>query len=274
VAEPCLAPWLARWALVPDGAPVVTRTAHLRPVLRDGRPAMLRLARDADERRGGSLMAWWGGDGAAPVLARDADALLLERATGPASLADMARSGQDDEACRILCAAAARLHAPRPDPPPGLTPLAAWFGDLWPAADRHGGRLARSASAARALLADPREVVPLHGDLHHGNLLDFGPRGWLAIDPKPLVGERGFDFAILFANPDLADPDRPVATRPGRFARRLEVVAGASGLERRRLLAWILAGAGLSAAWFLAGDDPRAGIALRIAGFAAAALDR
>ncbi|MGL1446712.1 aminoglycoside phosphotransferase family protein, partial [Vibrio parahaemolyticus] len=48
-------------------------------------------------------MEWWDGEGAARVLARDATALLLERATGTASLADMARSGQDDEACRILC---------------------------------------------------------------------------------------------------------------------------------------------------------------------------
>jgi streptomycin 6-kinase len=51
------------------------------------------------------------------------------------------------------------------------------------------------------LLAEPREVGVLHGDLHHGNVLDFGVRGWLAIDPKGLLGERGFDFANIFTNP-------------------------------------------------------------------------
>ena len=40
-------------------------------------------------RRGGALMAWWDGDGAARVLARHGDALLLERAMGPRSLAAM-----------------------------------------------------------------------------------------------------------------------------------------------------------------------------------------
>ncbi|MBL6082258.1 APH(6) family putative aminoglycoside O-phosphotransferase [Belnapia sp. T18] len=266
--------YLTRWGLVPDGAPITTHAAHLLPILMDGKPAMLKLSHEADERLGGVLMEWWGGDGAAQVFARGGDALLMERATGPASLGDMARSGQDDEACHILCAAAARLHAPRPKPPPELTPLAAWFGELWPAADRHGGILARSAETARALLAHPREVGALHGDLHHGNVLDFGTRGWLAIDPKHLIGERGFDFANIFTNPDLADPTQPVATQPGRFARRLDIVAAASGLERRRLVSWVLAWAGLSASWFLGDDDPLAKIDLQIAALAAAELDR
>lgn len=265
---------LARWGLIPDGDPITTAAARLLPVLRGNEPAMLKLSDAEDERLGGVLMTWWDGDGAARVLAQDDAAILLERATGPASLAEMARSGRDDEACRILCAAAARLHAPRPKPRPELVPLASWFRDLEPAAAGHGGILVRSAEAARALLAEPREVAVLHGDLHHDNVLDFGPRGWLAIDPKRLVGERGFDFANIFTNPDLADPTRPVATEPGRFARRLEVVVEASGLERQRLLRWILAWTGLSAAWYLGDDDPLAAIDLAIAALAAAELDR
>ena len=116
------------------------------------------------------------------------------------------------------------------------------------------------------MLATTRDVV-LHGDLHHDNVLDFGERGWLAIDPTYL-GERGFDFANIFTNPDLADPARPVATGPDRFARRLEVVAEAAELDRPRLLRWILAWTGLSAAWFWetmtrGGDRPAGGQARR-----------
>lgn len=266
--------YLTQWRLIADGVPITTHAANLLPVLRDGKPAMLKLSHEADERLGSVLMEWWGGGGAARVLARDGEALLLERATGPASLSDMARSGQDDEACRILCAVAARLHAPRSKPLPKLTPLTEWFSDLWLAAKRHGGVLARSAETARILLAHPQEVGALHGDLHHDNVLDFGVRGWLAIDPKHLIGERGFDFATIFANPDLADPSRPVATQPGRFARRVDVVTAASGLERQRLLSWVLAWTGLSASWFLEDDDPLAEIDLQIAHMAAAELDR
>ena len=114
------------------------------------------------------------------------------------------------------------------------------------AAARHGGILTACAATARELLASERDVVPLHGDIHHGNILDFGPRGWLAIDPKGLIGERGFDYANLFCN-----PEAEIAIAPGRLARQVDVVAEAAGLERRRLLKWIMAYAGLSAAWFL-----------------------
>jgi streptomycin 6-kinase len=234
---------------------------------------MLKLATEEEERFGGLLMEWWNGDGAARVLARDDNALLLERAEGTASLADMARNGRDDEACRVLCTVAARLHAPRPEPLPELIPLQYWFRELEDASVTHGGILVRCAETARALLAEPREVGVLHGDLHHDNVLDFGVRGWLAIDPKRLVGERGFDFANIFTNPDLADPTRPVATEPGRFARRLEVVAEAARLERGRLLRWVLAWTGLSAAWFFS-DGDSAATDLRVAELAAAELDR
>jgi streptomycin 6-kinase len=200
-------------------------------------------------------MTWWNGDGAARVLAQEGDALLLERAMGHRSLARMARNGQDDEASRIICAVAARLHTPRGEPPPELIPLSRWFEELWPAAPRYGGILAQAAKTARELLAAPQEVVPLHGDLHHDNVLDFGPRGWLAIDPKRLIGERAFDFANIVRDPEL---DFDLVTAPGRLARQASVLAEAARLDRVRLLKWILAFAGLSAAWILGdGDDPR-----------------
>jgi streptomycin 6-kinase len=156
---------------------------------------------------------------------------------------------------------------------PALIPLADRFRDLEPAASAHGGILVRCLEAARDLLANPRELGPLHGDLHHDNVLDFGPRGWLAIDPHALLGERGFDFANIFTNPDLADPSWPVAIHRDRFARRVAIVAAAAGLERTRLLRWILAWTGLSAAWFL-GDGDSAAIDFEIAALAAAELDR
>ena len=213
------------------------------------------------------MLASRGGEGAALVLAHEGDALLIERATGSGSLADLARACRDDEASRLFCAAVAPLHARRDRPPPGvLVPLPRWFAELALAAKRHGGVLRQSAATAHQLLAEPRDVAVLHGDLHHGNVLDFGPRGWLAIDPKGLLGERGFDYANIFCNPDLA-----VATAPGRLARQADVVAAAAGLDRRRLLQWVLAYAGLSAAWTL-GDGADATLALTVAELAAAAL--
>ena len=133
--------------------------------------------------------------------------------------------------------------------------------------------MSRSAAAARSLLSTQRDVAVLHGDLHHGNVLDFGDRGWLAIDPKGLVGERCFDHANLFCNPDLSDPVPPVATLPDVFASRVGLVADLAGLERDRLLLWILAWAGLSAAWIIDGGTTPA-TSLAVARLAAAEMER
>jgi streptomycin 6-kinase len=260
--------YLARWGLTPDGDPIVTHGSRLLPVRQGGVPAMLKVATEAEEKFGGLLMSWWDGEGAARVLAHDGEALLLERAEGKTSLSDMARHGRDEEATRIICDVVARLHARRGRPPPHLIPLAEWFRELEPAAAQQGGILALSAATARALLAAPQDVVVLHGDIYHDNILDFGARGWLAIDPMRLIGERGFDYANLFCNPDYE-----TATAPDRFARRLAVVAEAAALERQRLLRWILAWAGLSVAWFL-DDGVSLEIEFKVAEMAAAELNR
>lgn len=270
-------PWLTRWHLEPAGEPIETHASRLLPVLQGGRAAMLKLPEVDDERRGYLPLEYWNGDGAARLLARsdNGEAMLIERATGTRSLAALARSGAagDDEATAILCDAIAGLQKPRGPAPSGLIPLETWFRDLFPMAQQRGGILARSAAAASELLPAQREIVPLHADLHHDNVLDFGAKGWLAIDPKPVIGDRAFDYAILFCDPDLADPQPPVAILPGRFERRLEIVLAKSGLERGHLLKWILAWCGLSAAWFLGDDDPLAEINLAVAERAIAALE-
>ena len=263
--------YLERWQLTPDGDPIITPTSRLLPVSRSGSTAMLKLAVHPEERRGNRLMTWWSGNGAARVLMHDGDAILMERASGGTSLADLARHGRDDEACRIMCAAVVRLHAgesPPQDIAKDLVPLTRWFEALMQAAERHGGILRLCATIASELLATARDVNVLHGDIHHGNVLDFGPRGWLVIDPKGLIGERSFDYANLFCNPDIE-----TATSPGSLVQRLEVVAAAAAIDRSQLLRWILAWAGLSAAFAIEdGGSPKE--ALTVAELAAAELNR
>ncbi|EHG7888649.1 aminoglycoside phosphotransferase family protein [Citrobacter sp.] len=264
--------WLSRWGLTPDGQPLETHTSQLLPVVtKYGQKAILKLTDDDSERNGCELMVWWNGNGAAKVLAHAAGAILLERATGAGSLADMSWSGNDAQACRIICHAASRLHLPRNASTPALTPLLYWFRDLALAAKKHGGILTHCAEVANVLLSSPQNEVVLHGDLHHGNILDFGTKGWLAIDPKGLVGERGFDYANIFTNPDLADPTKPVAIEPEIFAQRVNIVSEIARIERQRLLMWIIAWCGLSSAWFLQEGDC-ATIPLRIAELASAEL--
>jgi streptomycin 6-kinase len=261
-------PYLERWNLTPDGEPIITNYGGLLPVRRDGELLMLKIAFEPEERRGSGLMVWWEGEGAARGLEYDGETLLMERVTGPRSLGDLSRSGGDDEATRILCDVAAKLHTPRDRPQPELVPLDLWFAALWPVAEARGGLLERAADAARVLLSTERDRVVLHGDLHHNNVLDGEERGWLAIDPKALYGERTFDFTNILRNPDIE-----TSLIPGRFARQVDVIADAANLDRTRFLMWMLAYTGLSAAWFITdGREPTSDLA--IAGFAADLLDQ
>jgi streptomycin 6-kinase len=60
--------------------------------------------------------------------------------------------------------------------------------------------VARAELLSGALLTENKDEVLLHGDLHHYNILDSA-RGWLAIDPKGLIGPRGYEVGPLLINP-------------------------------------------------------------------------
>ena len=245
--------YLQRWNAQAAGAPFATATSELMPVrltgALEGLSAMIKIARDPGERIGGHVLQWWNGAGAARVYACDPDsgALLMERATGPRHLLRMALEGEDDAATACVCHTIHQLHAPRSSTPPAhLLGLAQFFKSLAPMGQQEGGLMAECAMVAAELLDSQREHVVLHGDAHHSNILDFGPRGWLAIDPKRVTGERYYDYVNVLCNPDLK-----TCTDPARFARQLAIVLNVTGLERTRLLQWVMAHAALSAAWFL-----------------------
>lgn len=220
-----------------------------------------------DELRGAAYLAWRDGAGAVKLLDRSGDTLLLEDA-GPRSLLDELDRHDDRAADEILLDVLAALQAPTAVPrPSGFLPLADRFSSLFLRADvdRAAGRATAFTSAAdllRALLDAQLDVRPLHGDLHHGNVL-HGDRGWLAIDPKGLLGDGAYDAANLFYNPLHRDDLR---TDPARI-RALARGAG-ERLERdpATVLGWARVDACLSAAWALEDGRPQlAAVDLRIA---------
>jgi len=193
------------------------------------------------------------GRGAARLLEADAPAgvLLLERIRPGGRLLDRA----DDE--QATAAAAAVMQTLwRPAPEPGLFPSVGDWG-------RGFERLHRTFSGGTGpfppalvdvgerlyadLTASMGESVLLHGDLHHENILADQQRGWLAIDPKGVIGEREYEPGALLRNPFPALLTWPDAAR--RLERRLDQLAEALGFERQRLHAWALAQAVLSAWW-------------------------
>ncbi|MDH2445143.1 aminoglycoside phosphotransferase family protein [Amnibacterium sp. CER49] len=243
-----LAALLRAWQVEPVADTLRTPSSLLVAGVRDGVPVMLKVPLVEEERVGCRLLEWWGGRGAVPVLERDDDAVLMLRATGGRSLVAMATDGQDATATAVLVDAAASLHAHGLPPEDlGLVPLGVWFRDLIDE-DHQDPLLTRASAVAREVLEATREedVVALHGDLHHDNVLDLGD-GWAAIDPKGLVGHRAFDFANVFCNPD-------EQTALAHLEQRLEAIAAQAGLEKALLAAWVVAWCGLSLAWTT--DEP------------------
>ncbi|GAA4187570.1 aminoglycoside phosphotransferase family protein [Gryllotalpicola kribbensis] len=240
--------YLDAWQLTTDASTVATRSSEVTFVrTADGTPAVLKLARVLEEQRGNALMAWWSDRGAgasARVLQQLGPAVLLERAAGPRSLTELAAQ-DDDAATRVLAETAVRLHV-EPDTSVRLVPLRRWFRDLLETSDH---ALADARETALRLLDAPWDEVVLHGDIHHGNVLDFGSAGapvWKAIDPKALIGESGFDYANLLCNP----PETFAANHEeARLARRIEVVASVTGVPAGRLRDWHTAWHALSALW-------------------------
>lgn len=261
-------PYLKKWHLTQDDDPIITNTSYLLPVSYHGKKAILKIAIADEERAGAALMVWWNGEGAAHIFQHDGDAILMERATGIRSLKTMVKSGQDDEASKVICSVIETLHQNKMiNVPTTLIPLSTRFRALNTAANTHGGIFTQAALIANELLQNQSEIVALHGDIHHQNILDSGTRGWFAIDPKGLIGDRAYDYANIFCNPDY-----DTATHPGRLARQATIVAAAATLDRARLIKWILAYAGLSAAWSIQdGESPD--LALAIAAIAKAELE-
>jgi streptomycin 6-kinase len=94
------------------------------------------------------------------------------------------------------------------------------------------------------------EQVVLHQDLHGGNILQALREPWLAIDPKPLVGEREFDTASFLRDRRWElrnDPDAGARVR-----RRLDLLAAQLDLDRDRMRGWGIAHA---LAWGMSGKS-------------------
>lgn len=241
-------PWLTLWHLEADGAPFASNWSRLLPVRRDGQAMMLKAQMAEQEVQGSAFLAAYRGCGAVRVYEREADAVLMERATGPRHLIDIALEADEHAAFQVLCDQLAGLHTATGPFDPAPIPLDHWFSALPVTAERLGGVYVGAADLVSRLLATTDRIAPLHGDLHHRNLLDGGSRGWLAIDPKGLIGDPAFDYAIMLCLNPAAPEDGPA--RAADVARRASEVAAMAGLSGPRLLAWTTCLCGLYSAWF------------------------
>lgn len=231
------ADFLDRWELRVDGPSMYGVSALVLPVVRrDGAPAVLKLQL-LDEESVGEPVALrvWDGDGAVRLLDHDdaTGTMLLER-LDPARM--LSHVPDTREAVLVIARLLAHLTSfAAPEGMRRLADIAAAMVDETPRAlERVADPVARRlladcAAAVREVLDEPGDRL-LHWDLHDENVLASERAPWLAIDPKPLAGDPGFDLWPALDN--RFDPDE--------LSWRFDAMTDVLSLDRARARAWTL----------------------------------
>ncbi len=178
----------------------------------------------------------WAGRGAARLFDSDeaSQVLLLERCVPGTNGGDLDVATGNEIVASVL----AELHAVEPPAADEFEPLAMLVGrfreTMWDWFDRferpvNRGVVAQADELFTSLTSSSTDTVLLHGDLGPGNVL-LSERGWLAVDPYPVLGDRAFDVGHSLSRCDLRDAREQVAL----FADRLE-------LDARRIAGWTFA---------------------------------
>jgi streptomycin 6-kinase len=246
-----------RWELTP-GEPFLLSFNYVTAAQRaDGSEAALKIGVPNFELASEiHALQWFGGDGVCRVLEADpaAGMLLLERLRP----GEMLTSLKDDEQrTRIGAEVMARVRRPAPEGMPFIR-LEDWFGELRKLRPRFGGgtgyfprRLVEHVEATLPGLLEARPPMLIHGDLHHFNILSSS-RGWLAIDPKGVVGNPEYEVGPFLINPWGEYVDDPGAVR--MIGRRIAILSEVLGYERERIRDWGVCHAVLSAFWSMTPD--------------------
>lgn len=156
-----------------------------------------------------------------------------------------------DEALDVAIGLLPRLWKPAGPPFTSLADEAAGWARSLPADWAATGRPFehRLVDAALEAIADlsvtQGEQVLVNQDLHADNVLRAEREPWLAIDPKPLAGEREFGIAALVRGAELGGARSDVLHRLDRLTAEL-------GLDRDRARGWCLA---QTLAWAVDEDD-------------------
>ncbi|MFF5275954.1 aminoglycoside phosphotransferase family protein [Streptomyces sp. NPDC000133] len=249
--------FLGEWGLRRDGAAMYGVCALVLPVVRasDGRRAALKLQAQDEETAGEPVaLRVWGEAGAGAVGLLDHDpgtgTMLLERLDERRPLSAVA---DERAAVEVLAGLLARLTSvPAPDGLRRLGDAAERMLDgvaraVERLADAEERRLLRDCAAAvREVAGEPGDRL-LHWDLHYDNILagraDEGrAHEWIALDPKPLAGDPGFELMPALAN------RFDVSAVRWRFDLMTEVL----GLDRERARAWTLGRALQNSLWGVA----------------------
>lgn len=208
------------------------------------------------ERFGANALNFFQGRGVVKLYKSDERAHLLEYVDGH-MLRTVVDTGNDNSATQIICDVIGELHSMPLDTPPILNPLETHCAELFTqsAKAKANSELRKAAQIGQELLSDQDNPRPLHGDVHHENIL-MSQRGWLLIDPNGLIGDPIYEFANTFNNPI---NDRDLTSDINVINSRADIISSSTGYDRQKILKYAVMHMGLSASWHLSsGHDKTA----------------
>jgi streptomycin 6-kinase len=181
------------------------------------------------------------------ILNYQTGAMLLEHALPGTSLHPFFPE-QDTESLEIACKLMQQLHqlpGPAQGSFPSLADRVALLDKNWNIPDKY---LHKARILKNQLLATAPQSVLLHGDFHHGNILQHGD-SWIVIDPQAVVGEPAYEIAIFICNPLhklIESPD--VRTI---IINRIALAAEKCAIDPARIYDWTFVHSVLAWAWSL-----------------------
>ncbi len=205
----------------------------------DGTRAVLKLQfPDRESQHEAAALRLWNGQGASRLYEHDPSrhALLIEHCLPGAHLSSVGLN----EALDVFVHLLPRISVPAAAPFQTLANEAQhWAATLetqWESSGRPFDRrlLNIAQSALRELPLSQGEQVLVHQDLHAQNVLSAEREAWLAIDPKPLIGEREFAIAPMVRSFELGHSRQDVLRRFDRLTSDL-------ALDRQRARLWTVA---------------------------------
>ena len=207
------------------------------------------VKRPGDEWNSGRMLEAFAGNGMVRVYEHVEGAVLMERLQPATSLSTMVLDGRDEEATEIIADVIDRF-SPR-DPPSGtptVKDLARGFDWYRKTGDHQisSAMVDKAERIYRELEDSQTKTRLIHGDLQHYNVLLDENRGWVAIDPKGIVGEIEYEIGASLRNP-YETPQ--LLSSPTVIERRTKQFESALNLDASRILAWAFSQAVLSAIW-------------------------
>jgi streptomycin 6-kinase len=143
------------------------------------------------------------GKGAANLLEFDEahQAILIERLIPGASLKQVCRK-DDAGAAEIAIGVMRQLLKESPTETATFQSLEDWFSGFDRAKETNfpGEFVNKASTYYHELSSDSARKFLIHGDLHHDNILSAERAPFLAIDPKGIIGDIGYEISVFLNN--------------------------------------------------------------------------